>query len=206
MYHDILVPCDGSSESKAAGRHALDLAQRYDASVQLLYATGVGSGSTADGEPRVAYPEQVATAFEYLEERAEERGVSLETSVRGGEPATAIVETVAEEAVDLVAMGTRGRTGLPRVVFGSVAEEVLRNASVPVMTVGGPADTDAVSSPQQARIHAEQALENAGYEGADVGSPSRQRRTWVVAAEDAQGEYNVHINSASGEARVVKIR
>lgn len=205
MYHHILVPCDGSSESKAAGRHALDLAQRSDAAVQLLYVTGAGSGTTA-GEPTDEYPEQVAAAFEYLEQRAEERGVSVETDVRGGQPAATIVETAAEETVDLVVMGTRGRTGLPRVVFGSVAEEVVRSASVPVMTVSQPTETDWVTSPQQAQVHAEHALESAGHESADVGSPSRQRTTWVVAAEDDKGEYNVHINSASGEARVVKIR
>ncbi|MEF8859237.1 MAG: universal stress protein [Halolamina sp.] len=206
MYHHILVPCDGSSESKAAGRHALDLAQRGEAAVQLLYVTGVGSGTTTAGEPTGEYPEQVAPAFEYLEQRAGERGVSVETDVRGGQPAATIVETAAEEAVDLVVMGTRGRTGLPRVVFGSVAEEVVRSASVPVMTVSQPTEKDWVTSPQQAQVHAEHALESAGHESADVGSPSRQRTTWVVAAEDDQGEYNVHINSASGEARIVKIR
>lgn len=206
MYHDILVPCDGSSESKAAARHALDLAERCDASVQLLYVTDVGPGERAADDPKTEYPAQVAAAFEYLEERATERGVSAELAVRGGDPAATIVETADEEAIDLVVIGTRGRTGLPRVVFGSVAEEVVRSSSVPVMTVGHPEEKDLVSSPQQARKHAAEALENAGHEDADVGSPSRQRRTWVVSAADDQGEYNVHINSASGEARVVKIR
>lgn len=206
MYHHILVPCDGSSESKTAGRHALDLAQRSDATVQLLYVTGLGSSTTTAGEPTDGYPAQVAHAFEYLERRAGERDVSVETTVRGGQPAPTIIETAAEEPVDLVVMGTRGRTGLPRVVFGSVAEEVVRSASVPVMTVGRPTEEDWVTSPQQAQVHAEQALESAGHEDADVGSPSRQRTTWVVAAEDDQGEYNVHINSTSGEARVVQIR
>jgi nucleotide-binding universal stress UspA family protein len=206
MYHDILVPCDGSSESKAAARHALDLAQQFAGSVQLLYVTDADSVGSGGGGATDEYPEQVAAAFEYLEQRAGERGVSLETAVRGGEPAATIVETAAADAVDLIVIGTRGRTGLPRVAFGSVAEAIVRSASVPVLTVGGPSDADTVSSPKQARMYAEEALERAGHESVDVGSPSRQRQTWVVTAEDDQGKYNVHINSASGEARVVNIR
>ena len=60
-------------------------------------------------------------------------GFSITYAAKFGDPATEILETIEEEAIDLVAMTTHGRTGLSRVVFGSVAEKVLHKMSVPIM-------------------------------------------------------------------------
>jgi nucleotide-binding universal stress UspA family protein len=76
----------------------------------------------------------------------EEAGFHVSTAMRFGEPATQIEEYVDDEGVDLVAMTTHGRTGLPRLLMGSVAEHVLHHVRVPVLlyrTVG-------VLSPEQA--------------------------------------------------------
>ena len=62
----------------------------------------------------------------------------LDCRLLEGDPATAIVEAAEETGADLVVMGTSGRTGLTRLLMGSVAEEVLRHAPCPVLTVRGP--------------------------------------------------------------------
>ncbi len=65
----------------------------------------------------------------------EDAGYTVSTAVRFGDPAQEIADFVEHESIDLIAMTTHGRTGLRRLVFGSVAEQVLRNVSVPVMVL-----------------------------------------------------------------------
>src|SRR5204863_436422 len=67
--------------------------------------------------------------------RLNTEGFRVDAHVKLGEPAALILETVRELHADLIAMTTHGRTGLGRLVFGSVAEEVLRGTSVPVFLV-----------------------------------------------------------------------
>ena len=65
--------------------------------------------------------------------------VTLEYRLLEGDPAGVITETAAETDADLIVMGTHGRTGFTRLIMGSVAEEVLRRAPCPVLTVRGAA-------------------------------------------------------------------
>jgi nucleotide-binding universal stress UspA family protein len=67
--------------------------------------------------------------------RLRAEGVEAEAHVKPGHPATVILDLAHALAVELIAMTTHGRTGLGRLVFGSVAEEVLRRAPVPVFLV-----------------------------------------------------------------------
>jgi nucleotide-binding universal stress UspA family protein len=83
---------------------------------------------------------------QYLLERADvlcAAGMRVQTAVRVGDPATEIVEAARETGADLIAMTTHGRSGLGRLLFGSVAEAVLRRAHVPVFLLR-------VSEPQTA--------------------------------------------------------
>lgn len=69
------------------------------------------------------------------QQRLEQAGYSVSVEVRFGEPAEEIAEAVRQEAIDLVAMATHGRTGLRQLVLGSVAEQVLGHLTVPVLLV-----------------------------------------------------------------------
>jgi hypothetical protein len=62
-----------------------------------------------------------------------------------------------------------------------------------------------VTSADRARDIAREKLERAGHGDATVESPSHQRTSWVVHARDGDAEYNVHINSASGKAKLVRV-
>jgi len=141
----ILVPTDFSASSRGALGFALDLAKRLGAQVQLVhvfqlpYYVGWEDG-VAMAAASVEFMEQMRKRGE--EQLAVQTGVCKAAGVtaRGeqvdGAPYLKIVELSAK--VDLVVMGTHGRTGLPRLMLGSVAERVVRMAKCPVITVPEP--------------------------------------------------------------------
>ncbi|WP_224333494.1 universal stress protein [Haloprofundus halobius] len=177
MYDTILVPTDGSEAAATALEHALLMAQATDAAVHVLYVV--------DSEPDDAPVEENGdvqrrdTLYQYgqrtLEaaaERADElvggggaQMVRVETELQVGAPYEAILSYVDEKRVDLVVMGTHGRTGLQRYLLGSVAERVVRLADCPVMAVheddAEPAAYERILVPTDGSDCAEAAAEHA---------------------------------------------
>lgn len=140
MYERILLPTDGSDESSAVLEHAIDLAGQYDATLEGLFVSDERSysGITADKNREQIQKAQKTAGTEALERvrsRAESEGVDVSTSQRVGLPPEEIIERIETEAIDLVVMGTHGRTGLQRALLGSVAENVIRQSPVPVHLV-----------------------------------------------------------------------
>ncbi|MFB6270801.1 MAG: universal stress protein [Halobacterium sp.] len=152
MYDNILVPTDGSETAEAAVDQAVDLAEKYGATVHALYVVDVDATNLALGTEQVErirrgeldqMPEVKAKADEatgYVADAAAERGVDVEEHVTAGSPARAIRKFVEDNDVDLVVMGSHGRSGLSRVVLGSVAEKVLRRTRLPVLVVDAHGD------------------------------------------------------------------
>lgn len=93
--------------------------------------------------------EDIRAGLEVQAERLRREGYSAAVEVRAGTPVEEIVRYVEEDGVDLVAMATHGRKGINRLLMGSVAEEVLRTVSVPVLLDRpvGDADTNVLSRP-----------------------------------------------------------
>lgn len=125
MYEVILFPTDGSEYAAAALEHAIDHADRYGATLDVLYASG---GPEGNGEETV----------DAAAERARDAGVDVNTAVLDGEPQDVILDYVVDRGVDLVVMGSHGRRGLDRILVGSVTESVLRSVDVPVLVVPTP--------------------------------------------------------------------
>ncbi|WP_144901121.1 universal stress protein [Halobellus captivus] len=143
MYDKILVPTDGSAASEGAVEHAIELAKQYGATLHALYVIDTGAYSAMEvGSDIVveALREEGNQAVDRVVEEAEAAGVTVETSVQTGIAHRTIVQYAADEGVDLVVMGTHGRTGVGRFLLGSVAEKVVRTAEVPVMTVRSQAE------------------------------------------------------------------
>jgi nucleotide-binding universal stress UspA family protein len=143
MGQHILVPVDGSEEAEQALEYALT--QRPDPAVTLLHVVNpVSTFGYADddyfdfdayqGEAK-RQRERGEELLEEYREAAAERGVEVETAIRTGAPAAEILAAVDELGADHIVMGSRGRSGVGRVLFGSVAEAVTRRASVPVTIV-----------------------------------------------------------------------
>lgn len=151
MYRHILVPLDGSRLAEQVLPHVVALAQKLGARVTLLRATtaartvgtsaalaGIapGGGPIVDVTPLIiAEQEAVATYLSAVADRLRAQGVPVDFEYPEGPPAEAILGRAAALGVDLIAMTTHGRGGLGRVVFGSVADEVLRRSTVPVLLI-----------------------------------------------------------------------
>jgi nucleotide-binding universal stress UspA family protein len=138
MYDSILVPIDGSTQSSRALDHAVRHAETYDAEVHLLFVVDVGSVPTevdvAPVEEKLdSYGEKITAGAAERVEDADVPGVVAE--VVPGVPAKTIIDYAGDREVDLVVMGTHGRTGIDRYLLGSVTEKVVRHADVPVLTV-----------------------------------------------------------------------
>jgi nucleotide-binding universal stress UspA family protein len=156
----ILVPVDFSAHSKSALQYAAALASRLEASLHLLHvvedpvATGAwGSESvlpdlTELRKELVVDAERRLLAYRGEAERAQ---VPVVTSVRIGLTSYTIVEYARTLNVDLIVMGTHGRTGVAHLFMGSVAERVVRHAPCPVLTVREGARAD---EPAEAMAHA----------------------------------------------------
>ncbi|ELZ80942.1 UpsA domain-containing protein [Haloferax elongans ATCC BAA-1513] len=136
MFDTMVIATDGSASVRRSVRVALNLAERFDASVHALYVIDAGDVETAPerlrDEMRDALTERGEEAL--AEVKAEtERDVTV--AVREGRPAGEISNYAREVDADAVAMGTRGRHGENRFLIGSVAERVVRSCPVPVLTV-----------------------------------------------------------------------
>jgi len=142
MYEDILVPTDGSDGASAALDEAIDLAAAFDATVHSLYVVDINAASTESGALDLveSFEQRGESVVDAATERADEAGVDAVGSVVTGKPYRDIIDYADEHGIDLVVMGTHGRTGLERYLLGSVTEKVVRTADVPVLTVRAPED------------------------------------------------------------------
>jgi universal stress protein A len=142
----ILVPVDYSSCSRAALSFALDLAQRYQASLDVVhvwdrpaYMTDAVMMST---EPvhgkslfRLIADNAQRDLDEFLQGVALPAGTALSGRLLDGEPASTLIHELKQRKHDLVVVGTHGRTGLSHLMLGSVSEKLARLSPVPVVTV-----------------------------------------------------------------------
>ena len=139
MYDSILVATDGSEYASDAATHAFNLAEQYDATVHALYVietrTAYDNAIVAPEEVRENLREIGKEALDALQERAEQRGVSLVTAIEEGVPAEQINRYCDEHDIDYIFIGARGHSAFKTVLLGSTAETVLAEASVPVTIV-----------------------------------------------------------------------
>lgn len=138
MYNKILLPTDGSEDAEVAVEHAVSIAEKYDAELHVLYVADVRVDSTTNMWPNILEElEEVGEeATGEIVEQAEEAGVGAFAEVARGIPHNEINKYSRENNIDLIVMGTRGRTGVDRILLGSVTEKIIRTSETPVMTVG----------------------------------------------------------------------
>ena len=147
MYDQILVPTDGSDTAEAAVEHALDLADQYGAKVHALYVVDTDSMSLSLGAEQLDRIEQgqfsemeevrerAERATGYVADRARERGLEVVEHISAGKPHSLIADYIEDNGIDLVVMGSHGRSGIRRALLGSVTERTLRSTHVPVLVV-----------------------------------------------------------------------
>jgi nucleotide-binding universal stress UspA family protein len=140
-FETILVPTDGSKPAREAVTHALDLARTYDATLHALYVVDRGAYASRPGwtwdELQQVLEQNGETVLEDVQSRATADGVSVAAEITHGVPHQAIGDYCDQHGIDLVVMGTHGRSSLSRRIIGSVTERVLRNSDEPVLTIRG---------------------------------------------------------------------
>ena len=142
----ILVPTDFSEFSRYAPDYAITIAKTFEAKITLLHITN---------ENELVALQQVSAYFEpgkledLLQQRESEdrkqldgfispelkKGIEVETLHKVGIPFVEIIRTAKEKAVDLIVIATHGRSGLSHIIFGSVAEKVVRKSTCPVLSI-----------------------------------------------------------------------
>ncbi|WP_254273076.1 universal stress protein [Haloarcula marina] len=141
MFETVVIATDGSGSAQRAVEAALDLADHFDATVHALYVVDSGEVESTPEEVREELERALATtggrALSFVREAAaaDADDDDIITAVRAGDPADEICQYAVENDADVVATGTRGRHGEHAFLLGSVAEEIVRQAPMPVLTV-----------------------------------------------------------------------
>lgn len=145
-YKKILLATDFSKNAEVAFEHALDLAGKYNARLYIMHVINIA--------PLAAYePYMPVVDFREFSRSIEDRlqkeylsrlprSISAEAKVVSGYPAMELASFAEQEDIDLVVIGAHGATGLTYVVFGSVADRLVRKANCSVLVVRLPAGTE----------------------------------------------------------------
>jgi nucleotide-binding universal stress UspA family protein len=223
MYDSVLIPTDGSDRSRRAAAHGIALAAEYDATVHALNVIDTSALEIGDftdlAQVHDALETQGESATGAITELAAVHDLETNSAVRDGTPARTILDYAADEEVDVIAMGTHGRTGLRRTLLGSVTERVVRKAERPVLTarVGDEepdTDYDRILVPTdggpESRAAARAGIDLAARVDAEVTALSvvdttLTRETAFVAALEASSEGAVRRVAVEGAERNVAV-
>ena len=141
----VLVPIDFSDYSKSALKYAVNFVKYFKANLILVYVVEPVIYPPDFSMGQIAIPsvdlEMDKRAIEELNKLAEQEiptEIKVKSIVKTGKPFIEIIETAAEEDIDLIIIATHGHTGVEHILFGSTAEKVVRKAPCPVLTLREP--------------------------------------------------------------------
>lgn len=140
-FENILVPTDGSEYTKAAVRKAMELAKLSGGKITALYVLDqtILTNMPMDTAVMNVYntlEKEGKTAVDFVRDLGAEEGIPVELSIKEGTPVKVILDE--SPNYDVIVMGTLGRTGMSKLLMGSVAERVVRASQCPVMVVRAP--------------------------------------------------------------------
>lgn len=143
-YDKIMIATDGSKQVEKAIEAAVQLAKITGARLYTVYVIA-SAGYTPRNfgwqeSLREILEAEAKKAVTFVEEAGKVSGVKVEPVILEGHPADRIIKFAEQEDMDLIVMGTLGRTGLDRFLLGSIAENVVRHSKTPVMVVKGEAE------------------------------------------------------------------
>lgn len=137
-FSNILVPTDGSEYTKAAVQKAIELAKISNGKITALYVLDqtILTNMPMDTAVMNVYntlEKEGKEAVDYVRDLGAQEGVPVELSIKEGTPVKVILEESSK--YDVIVMGTLGRTGMSKLLMGSVAERVVRASNCPVLVV-----------------------------------------------------------------------
>lgn len=142
MFERIMIATDGSKHSERAAEAGIELARLSGGAITIIYVADTGRLSHLPEDMAIASIRSLLIregedATNYVEEMATRAGVASTKIVVEGNPGEELLKRSSESGVEVMVMGSVGRTGLDKFLLGSVAEKVVRNSRVPVLTVPG---------------------------------------------------------------------
>jgi nucleotide-binding universal stress UspA family protein len=149
MFGNILIATDGSKHSEHAANMGIELAKLSKGRVTAIFIADMGRyfvpisdagfsiSSEAMDSIRSSILKSGETAVQRIEEMAKAAGVAAEGKVIEGRPANDLMKFAEDAGMDVIVIGSIGKTGLEKFLLGSVAEKVVRNSKVPVLIVHG---------------------------------------------------------------------
>lgn len=142
MFDQVLLPTGGGKGATPVVEAAIELAGFYDATLHVIYiidqpATvyGAGEGVPGLGNLLDGFKRKAEEATDDVVAQAADRHVGAKSAVQCGKLPDDILTYVEEHDIDVIVMGTRGQTGIKRALLGSVTEDVIRHAEIPVLTL-----------------------------------------------------------------------
>jgi nucleotide-binding universal stress UspA family protein len=140
MFQHILVAIDGSKISDNALKTAIEEARVWKAQIHAVYVveTGLFSSLPMDSTWEIMYSmleKEGKKALEAAKEMADRSGVKMETSMKQGHAGNEILKAIAELPIDLVVLGSHGKSEVDRILLGSVSSFVVSNSPKTVMVV-----------------------------------------------------------------------
>lgn len=140
-YEKIMIATDGSKQVEKAVQEGIRLSKLTGANLYAVYViapTGYSSRDFGWEESlRELLEAEAKKAVNHVEEIGKVSGVNVESVILEGHPADELLKFSKNAGIDLIIMGTLGKTGLERFLLGSVAEKVIRHSKTPVMIVKG---------------------------------------------------------------------
>lgn len=138
LFEKVLIATDGSEKNKSAVEEAVKIARACGSTIYAVYVMDESLMKSAIEVPIAEdlygkIREEGEKAVNWVKETAQD--VNMETFILSGRPARAITEFAEQKNVDLIVVGTQGKSGIERFLLGSVADEVIRTAGCPVLTI-----------------------------------------------------------------------
>ena len=139
MFKKILCPVDFSDTSMNAANNAINFASEAKAELTFIHIIdiqalqNIGDLSGGGINDLNLLIEEEKPILSKLKDECEKKGIKVKTVLTHGVPINVILETIKEDGHDLIIMGTHGKTGLTRLVLGSIAENVVRRSDIPVL-------------------------------------------------------------------------
>lgn len=130
MFKNIMLPTDGSKFAEKAADIAIEMAKKLDARVTAVHVI----------DDKLIYPfevleEEGKTILNHVQEKGKENGVPVDEILIVGSPTRDMEKIVEKAGADIIIIGTHGKTGLEKLLMGSVAENTLKTVKVPVLIV-----------------------------------------------------------------------
>ncbi|AGB50362.1 universal stress protein UspA-like protein [Methanomethylovorans hollandica DSM 15978] len=141
-FKKIFIATDGSEQNRRAIEYSIELAKIAGGKIFVGYVvdTAAFASIPMDAGWEMMYElleTEANNAVKNVEQLAKQAGVDAETIVLEGHPSNEIIDFAQKNGIDVIVMGTLGKSGLDRFLLGSVAEKVTRNSPVPVLVVKG---------------------------------------------------------------------